>query len=88
MTNSKTNSPGVVSILFFGQLAEQVGRTRLEVAADLAPDVEALLRYVRAEFHPLRTATFAVAVDEQIRNANVPLAAGMTVALLPPFSGG
>lgn len=86
MTNSEKSAS--ISILLFGPLAEQVGSTRIEIEATQASDLDALLSHLRAEHPPLRTARFAVAVDEKIHHGNLPLSAGMTVALLPPFSGG
>lgn len=88
MKNHEKSPTASISVLLFGMLAENVGRPRLEIDADRARDIEALLGFLRAEFAPLRTAKFAVAIDEEIRNDNAPLSAGMTVALLPPFSGG
>ncbi len=88
MTNPGKASSGTITILLFGPLAERVGRSRLEIDADRAVDVESLLAILRREYTALETAKFAVAVDEKIQNGNIPLTAAMTVALLPPFSGG
>lgn len=73
-------------VLIFGQLTDMTRQSKLQV--DDMPDTDALLAWLKAGYPGLQSAKFVVAVNGQVIQQNTTLAAGATVALLPPFSGG
>jgi molybdopterin synthase sulfur carrier subunit len=75
-----------MEVLLFGQLVEITKTAALDIAS--VKDTNDLLIDLRNRFPALQSATFVVAVNGEIIQANTPLDENKKVALLPPFSGG
>ncbi|KIO78602.1 hypothetical protein TH53_02260 [Pedobacter lusitanus] len=75
-----------VEILLFGRLTEILGSTHL-LLEGLA-DTNAVCCHLEEQFPDLKQVKYKVAVDQLIIHGNKRLTDGMTVALMPPFSGG
>lgn len=75
-----------VQILLFGQLTELTGETHLDLY-DVA-DTDAVILHLLARYPSLEQVGFQLAVNQEIIHDNRRLTTGMTVALMPPFSGG
>jgi len=75
-----------VEILLFGRLTELVGQQHLQLAD--VPDTNTLSRHLVEQYPGLKQFNYQIAVDQVIIQGNKPLTDGMTVALMPPFSGG
>lgn len=75
-----------VEILLFGQLTEIFGVTHL-LLADVA-DTNAVRNRLEEQFPALKQVKYQVAANQLIIHGNKQLTDGMTVALMPPFSGG
>jgi len=75
-----------VEILLFGRLTELVGLTHFQMENVL--DTDALTAVLSEKYPSLQQVKYQVAVNQKVINSNVALADGMTVALMPPFSGG
>lgn len=74
-----------IKIIAFGQLAELIGDSAVDMQAT---DIADLQRLLAERFPALKNKKYALAVNKQVVSGNAPLAEGSTVALLPPFSGG
>lgn len=75
-----------MDILVFGQLREVLGNSIVPV--EQALDSDQLLAQLMEQYPSLKNYTFRIAVEGKMINGNVPLVPGMSIALLPPFSGG
>ena len=75
-----------VTLLLFGQVADIIGTSHLTI--DNVPDTKGLEQYLYQHFPALSTTKYVIAVDKKMIRENTPLQQGITVALLPPFSGG
>jgi len=75
-----------VEVLLFGRLVELLGNTHLLIAD--ATDTNAVRNRLEEQFPALKEVKYQVAVDHLIIHGNKHLTDGMTVALMPPFSGG
>ncbi|PJB11768.1 MAG: molybdopterin synthase sulfur carrier subunit [Flavobacteriales bacterium CG_4_9_14_3_um_filter_40_17] len=75
-----------ISILFFGQLAEIIGKPSLSLSN--VSNTDDLKAHLQQQFPALEEMTFSIAVNKNIIQQNTHLNAGDEVALLPPFSGG
>ncbi len=77
-------------MLFFAGLAERIGARRAEVRVVPGETVQSFLERLAAEFPPLagHLGTLMVAVDEEYVERDTTLTPGVTVALIPPVSGG
>lgn len=76
------------TILYFGLLAERRGLARETVPADLATAAELYAMLDARHGLGLDTGHFRVAVNDEFVAWDHALAAGDTVAFLPPMSGG
>jgi molybdopterin converting factor subunit 1 len=76
----------MVTVLFFGPLAEITGCTKLQVAD--TQDTESLILKIKEQYPALATCKFALAVNKTVVQENTVLATGNEIAFLPPFSGG
>lgn len=76
----------MITVLFFGPLAEHTGCGSLQLAAH--PDTASLQQSLVEKFPALAVRQFALAVNKTIIHQNTALQEGSVVALLPPFSGG
>lgn len=81
--NSKTLK---VQILLFGRLTELLGQQSLHLQ-DI-PDTDALKAQLHNRYSGLQEINYQMAVNQEIIQGNTLLTDGMTVALMPPFSGG
>ncbi|MGY0039069.1 MoaD/ThiS family protein [Pedobacter sp. NJ-S-72] len=75
-----------IEVLLFGRLAELLGNAHLLI--EDATDTDMIRNRLEEQFPALKQVKYQVAVDQLIIHGNKHLADGMTVALMPPFSGG
>lgn len=75
-----------VNILFFGRLADVTGNARISM--EDVKDTDALHAELQARYPELGKLNYLTAVDRTVITANTTLHDQVTVALLPPFSGG
>ncbi len=75
----------MITILFFGKLAEIAGSST-EVQEVFSTDE--LLAQLHTQYPLLASEKFVIAVDKKLISSNTILNDHSTVALLPPFSGG
>jgi molybdopterin converting factor subunit 1 len=76
----------MITVLFFGQLAEIAGSSSLEIGD--FEHTDNLKAALMDRFPLLAQRSFAIAVNKTIVQQNTVLPAGSVVAFLPPFSGG
>jgi molybdopterin converting factor subunit 1 len=85
-----SEKPMVVCIRLFARAKDLVGADSIRLNVDECPTVGALRRRI-AETHPVLTDLLprsAIAVDEEFADDAMVLHPGMTIALIPPVSGG
>lgn len=75
-----------VHVLIFGQLTDITGRSGMVL--DDIPDTDTLISTLQARYPALADSKYAIALDKKVINENTVLSDNLTVALLPPFSGG
>lgn len=75
-----------MKVLFFGRLKEIVGTSELKI--DSGDDIESLRKVLIEKFPKLKDEVFAIAVNYEIINGNIPLDRNDEIALLPPIAGG
>ena len=75
-----------INILAFGQIADIAGKNSWTVHD--VNDTDSLQKKLEHQFPVLKEMNYLVAVDKTIIQANTLLSSEVTVALLPPFSGG
>jgi len=75
-----------VEILLFGRLTELLGQSHLQLE-DMA-DTDAVTERLLDQYPALQHISYEIAVNQEVIHGNKPLTDGMTVALMPPFSGG
>jgi len=75
-----------IKILAFGQIADIAGRNSWTM--ELVNDTDALKERLADLFPILKEMNYLLAVDKTIIQTNTPLSSEVTVALLPPYSGG
>lgn len=75
----------MVNVLLFGRLAEVCGQTN--IMFDM-PDTDAVCEKIRNDFPEMKQLSFAIAVNQILRDRNTLLKDGDEVALMPPYSGG
>jgi sulfur-carrier protein len=75
-----------IKIISFGQLVPITG-SNLVLEAGIA-DTDALKQWMEDHHPGLAQLNYVIAVDKNIIGKNTVLKDGVTVALLPPFSGG
>jgi len=74
-----------IKVIFFGQLKEIAGGA-LEV--EDVHDTHDLQQTLYSRYPVLSSMQYRIVVDKELINDIVPLHPGVTVALLPPYSGG
>ena len=75
-----------IKILAFGQVAGVTGN--ILMLEESIKDTESLKSILHQRYPALRDMKYALAVDKKLVNGNMELNENVTVALLPPFSGG
>ena len=75
-----------ITVLTFGAVSEIIGKSRFVM--NNVYSTEELCKKLEAEFPSLKNIGYAIALNKQMVTGAIPLEAGATVALLPPFSGG
>ncbi|WP_207495733.1 MoaD/ThiS family protein [Aridibaculum aurantiacum] len=75
-----------VNLLAFGKVAEVTGN-HLTLEEEVH-DTDALNTFLLSHYPALHCLTYLLAVDKEIIHSNTQLKENVTVALLPPFSGG
>jgi sulfur-carrier protein len=76
----------ITEVMFFGQLTDITGNTKLEV--EHAKDTDELKEKLFHQYPALAQAKFRIAVDNKLVNDNTAIHAGSKIAFMPPFSGG
>lgn len=79
-----------VTVLFFGQLKDFVGRSKDELELAPGSSVGTVFDHYASEYPKLRemAASIAIARNHEFAARNVELAEGDEIALMPPVSGG
>ncbi|HCN82688.1 MAG TPA: molybdopterin synthase sulfur carrier subunit [Sphingobacteriaceae bacterium] len=75
-----------IKVLFFGRLAAITGKTDLEM--ENIADTNILSSELEKAYPAFAGLKYIIAVDKTAISGNRELTENMTVALLPPFSGG
>ncbi|MES2587469.1 MAG: MoaD/ThiS family protein [Bacteroidota bacterium] len=75
-----------MKVLFFGELAEIVGKSSQEFNGFL--DSDSLKTKLLSEFPKFSTIPFQIAVNQNLITENVALSDSDEIAFLPPFAGG
>ncbi|MCX2481765.1 MoaD/ThiS family protein [Pedobacter sp. MC2016-15] len=75
-----------IKILLFGRLTELLGQSVLHM--EDVSDTNTLAQRLSSQYPGLAQIKYQVAVNQEIIHGNKALTDGMTVALMPPFSGG
>ena len=75
-----------IEIIFFGQLTDITGKSKLQVSD--VNDTDALVSRLYSDFPALSRSKFRIAVNNKIINNNTPIIEGCKIAFMPPFSGG
>ncbi len=75
-----------MEILFFGQLADMVGKPSWQT--DTVQDTDALKARLEATFKGLQQVKYMIAVNKKMVQTNTTLSCTDSIALMPPFSGG
>ena len=75
-----------INVILFGQLIEKAGRNAFEL--EDVPDTDQLAEKIHQCCPELAACSYRIAVDRKLVTQNTTLVSGVTVALLPPFSGG
>lgn len=73
-------------ILLFGRLTELLGHERIQV--EDVYDTDGLRKHLLEQYPALQYVKYHIAVNRESVQTNRSLTEGMTVALMPPFSGG
>lgn len=75
-----------INLLFFGSLSTIIGSNSLTI--EHITDTESLQLMLFEQFPALASATFIVALNNEVIQSNMLIKPGDTLAFLPPFSGG
>lgn len=75
-----------IRVLLFASLAELTGKNELLVEG--ANDTDQLVGHLQARYPAFKKAVYVIAVGEEIIQSNTNLEDLVTVAFLPPYSGG
>jgi molybdopterin synthase sulfur carrier subunit len=75
-----------VNILFFGRLADATGKST--VTLENVADTDDLDKQLKVLYPGLTKLNYLTAVEREVVSENRKLENNMTIALLPPFSGG
>ena len=74
------------TVMAFGQIADITGRDNLIL--ENIEDTDQLIRQLHTRFPRLALLEYRIAVDKEIISGNTILSQPVTIALLPPYSGG
>lgn len=79
-----------MTVLLFAGIADRAGTRRIEVASEPGDTVASVRDRVVAQFPAIEAfvANLLYAVDEEYARPESAVAAGATLALIPPVSGG
>lgn len=75
-----------VSVLFFGRLADITGKGNISL--ENVADTHDLNQQLQVLYPELTKLNYLIAVEKEVITENRKLQDNMTIALLPPFSGG
>ncbi|HKC68954.1 MAG TPA: MoaD/ThiS family protein [Bacteroidia bacterium] len=75
-----------ITVLFFGELAEIAGTSKITVQH--ITDTASLYAYLFEQYPTLKNRTYRLAVNKNVINEKQHLKNGDEVALLPPYAGG
>jgi molybdopterin synthase sulfur carrier subunit len=75
-----------IDIISFGRIAEFINPQSLSIPDIL--DTDALKAYLEEKFPELKSIPYLIALDKQVIQVNSILKNNVTVAIMPPFSGG
>ena len=77
-----------ITVKYFGIIAEKTKINDEVFEAPTDTDIDSCLIILKEKYPELNNLSFKVALNQAIKNKNVPLQANDELALLPPFSGG
>ncbi len=75
-----------ITLLAFGQVASVTGNSLL--LNEYVADTDSLKAVLQHKYPALAEMKYALAIDKKMVHENMALNGNVTVALLPPFSGG
>lgn len=75
-----------IRVISFGALREIIGTE--PIMLELVTDTEEVIQQMERRYPLLSRHLYMIAVDKKITTERTELTEGVTVALLPPFSGG
>ncbi|MFV8335617.1 MoaD/ThiS family protein [Flavobacterium sp. RSP29] len=75
-----------IEVLFFGQLTDSTGCSKLVI--DYVDTTDNLKKIILEKFPALSSSKFAIAVNNQMITGNISIAKNSSIAFMPPFSGG
>ncbi|MEO6671027.1 MAG: MoaD/ThiS family protein [Ferruginibacter sp.] len=75
-----------IQVEIFGQLTDITKDKTVEITT--VEDTDGLLQKLYEQFPALRSASFVIAVNNNLIHGNTGLENNNTVALMPPYSGG
>lgn len=76
----------MVNVLIFGPLKDVTGTDRCQVTD--VHDTDEMIRRINEKYPGMSEKVYLVAVENDIIQGNTELFDNLTVALLPPYSGG
>jgi molybdopterin converting factor subunit 1 len=77
-----------ITVLFFAQSHEIVGKNQMELELPENEDVSSLLKRLQLQFHDLGNLQLIMAVNAEYVGNSYRLHDGDKVALIPPINGG
>lgn len=77
-------------VLVFAQLAEAIGRNRLTIELPEHATAGEALQQLAEQYEPIQSMreTIALAIDDTYVTRDTEVGHGVTIALIPPVSGG
>ncbi len=78
-----------MKLLFFGRLRDSVGLPELDCSPPTTiVDSESLLAWIGISHPSLNDPAIRIAIDDVLVRGSVPIEGALTIAFLPPVSGG
>ena len=85
LTNWTVESKMDVKVVYFGMIAERIGKQ--EEIIDIDPS-ESVSAFFRNKYPELMNMSFQVAINQEIKDSIENIEEVKEIALLPPFAGG
>jgi molybdopterin synthase sulfur carrier subunit len=75
-----------INVLTFGAIADITGKKSFEMEG--INSTQQLVQVLEEKYPLLKTVQYAIAVDKEVIQEHINLSGNVTIAILPPFSGG